>query len=49
MQKIVNRRTSEKSNLCVVFSSEESEIYKLSEGDIITVEIIKINQKGGKK
>ena len=49
MKKIINKRTGELSNLCVVFSAEESDIYDLNEGDIVDIEIIKINQKGGKK
>lgn len=50
MQKIITRRTSEKSNLCIVFTAEEQEIYDLEEDDIIQIEILGVNkEKGGKR
>lgn len=50
MQKKIIRRTNENSNLCVVFTSEEAEIYGLNEDDIVDLELYNIKKsKGGRR
>ena len=41
MRKIV-RRTG--NSLCIIFNREDQEVYKLDEGDIIEVSIIKLKK-----
>jgi hypothetical protein len=48
MKKIVQRRTTELSSLCIVFDREDLEIEGLGEGDIIEIKIIN-KEKGGQE